>query len=661
MARVAAMSARTIAAGDHPRAHASLAERMEGAGRLLAEVGLPFVLIVYLGLRRGGYDTVAFGEVGVAVWWVVLLGALIGVLPRARLSPVAWAAVGLLGAFTCWTALGISWSPSAEESTADLARVGTYLGVFALALCCQRPGTLRRAVSAVAAGITVIAALALMQRFHPSWFPANEAASRIPAAKSRLNYPLNYWNGLAALAAIAVPLLVVIAEKARTLPGRALAAGAVPALALTIFFTVSRGGVVELAVGLAVLLALYPRRLALLPILATTGLGSVILIAAASQRDALQAGLLGSVARGEANEMLAMTLVACAGVGLISVAIGVAARHGLGPRLAISPRVARRTAAGALIVAIVVAIAAGGPGFLSDRWHDFKDPQGAGTTSASRFESASGNGRYQWWGAALDANSTRPITGIGPGTFDYWWDQHGDLPGPVRDAHSLYLQTLAETGIVGLVLIVGLFGTVLFVGGRWSRRARSGRAYLAAATASCAVFAAAAAIDWVWQLAVLPAAFFLIAAAILAGRPGDEDSPAERPARLSLRLGLAGAGVAAIVAIGLPLLGAEASNRSGDALTARNLGSALSNADNARGFQPYAATPHLQQALAYELRGNYPAAVRAAKAATRAEATNWEPWVLLSRVEAEAGNAGASLAAYKQARSLNPRSAIFNP
>ncbi len=50
---------------------------------------IAFVAIVYLALSGGGYDTIARSEVGVIVWWVVLIGALVGVLPRARLS--AWA------------------------------------------------------------------------------------------------------------------------------------------------------------------------------------------------------------------------------------------------------------------------------------------------------------------------------------------------------------------------------------------------------------------------------------------------------------------------------------------------------------------------------------------------------------------------------------------
>src|SRR5690242_16631496 len=69
-----------------------------------------FALIFYLGMKGGGVEPVVRGEVGVAVWWVVLLGAAVGVFPRQRLSTRAWVALGLLTAFLAWTALGLSWT-----------------------------------------------------------------------------------------------------------------------------------------------------------------------------------------------------------------------------------------------------------------------------------------------------------------------------------------------------------------------------------------------------------------------------------------------------------------------------------------------------------------------------------------------------------------------
>ena len=640
------------------RSEVSAYERLEQAGRWLAEAGLPFALIIYLALRGGGYGDVVYEEVGWVVWWFVLLGVLVGILPLARAGLGARLGLGFMAAFTVWTALGIGWSQSAEQSATELARVATYLSVFVFMVLARRPGSARRTVNAVAAAIALIGVLALMQRLHPSWFPTNEAGRLLANAQERLNYPLNYWNGLAALVAMGIPLLVAIACRARTLAGSAIAAAALPAMALTAFYTLSRGGAIETGVALAVLIALYPRRFELLPTLASGAIGSAMLIVAAGQRDALESGLLTGTAHDQAGSMLAMTLVVCVGVGLIQVAIATAARHGLGPRPRVAPRTARRATLGALALAVVIALAAGVPGKLSQRWDDFKQPSLVTETGAQRFDSASGNGRYQWWQSAVDANATDPLVGIGPGTFQFWWREHATIPGPILDAHSLYLQTLAEDGIVGLALLLALFGTVFFYGARAALRRSAQSDYAAAAVAGCAAFAVAAAIDWVWQLAVLPVAFFVLAA-VLVGR---ESTPAGRPSTTgrAMRWGVVpAASIAAVVAIALPLAGAVEVSRSQDAAKANNLTGALGSANSAHGIQPYAASPALQQALVYELKGDYASGVAAAKQATRADATNWETWVVLSRLQAEAGNADGALSAFKRARALNPLSPLF--
>src|SRR5215217_3140898 len=96
----------------------------------LAEVALPFALVLYLGLEQGGYGVIARSEVGIVVWWFLLLGAAVGVLPRARVNRAGWLALALLAAFTVWTALGLGWTESSERTMVELARVAMYLGVI---------------------------------------------------------------------------------------------------------------------------------------------------------------------------------------------------------------------------------------------------------------------------------------------------------------------------------------------------------------------------------------------------------------------------------------------------------------------------------------------------------------------------------------------------
>ncbi len=467
------------------------------------------------------------------------------------------------------------------------------------------------------------------------------------------------------MVAMGIPLLLVIAARARRLPLQALAAAAIPAMGLTIYYTFSRGGALELAVALIVLFVLYPRRLTLLPTLVTAGAGTAILILAARQRDALDNGTFGSAAHSQGNEMLAVVLVVCAGVALLQVAIALAARHEVGPALRVSRSAAVITLGVAVVLAVIIAIGAGLPGKLSDDWQTFKNPDVSIQKGAARFTSVSGNGRYQYWQSSVDANATDRLTGIGPGTWQFWWAEHATVPGPVINAHSLYFETFAELGIIGLLLIVGLVLWVIVVGGVRAVTASRNRSLLAGATASLAAFTVAAGVDWVWQIPAITVAFLFIGGAVLGSRRHDATDREGRggdglASGLPPRVILGILAIISLVAIAIPLAGAEAIGQSQAEVRASNLGGALDDARTARDIEPYSAAASLQEALVLELRGNLDGAAAAARTATRQEARNWQNWVVLSRIEAERGDNPAAIKAYRQAKSLNPLSELFS-
>lgn len=632
-------------------------------GPAFAGYALPFAGVVYLGLKGGGYDLVIRSEVGVAVWWVVGLGAAVGVLPAIRLTRAGWVAAGLFAAFLLWTAVGLSWTESSERTMAEVGRVAALLGIFVLALLAQGTETLRRMVVGVGAAIAVLGALALLSRLHPQWFPADETAAALPEARSRLNYPLNYWNGLATLMAVGLPLLLVTGLQARRTLASALAIGAIPIVALAAFYTLSRGGAFEFAIALVAVVALYPRRIAALPSIATAAVASTILVIAATQRDALESGFTGQHAGPQADEMLALTLIVCGAAALVQAAIHLAAKHQLGPRIAVGPRASVAALAGGVAAAVVLGGIFGLPGKAADRWDEFKSLDSpTAASSAARYESTAGSGRYQLWQAAVDANASEPLTGIGPGTYEFWEAREGAIEPFVRDAHSLYLEGLAEQGIVGFLLIVGLVLVPLGVGARraLARGALERRGWVAAATSSCLVFAAAAAVDWAWELTILPVIFFILAAAILGLRHDHEPARGESWPRRGLTRALAvAAAVAGLVAIAIPLAGAVAVRDSQAHADAGQLEPALRDARSGSEIQPYAGSPALQQALVLELDGRFADAAAAAQRAADNEPTNWRNWLILSRIEARRGNVGASVEAYRTARDLNPHSPLF--
>ena len=632
---------------------------------------LAFAVVAYLALSNGGYDTIVRSQVGIAVWWIVLLGALAGVLP-ARIGAAGWVAIGLLAGFALWTGLATGWSESAERSTIELGRVAAYLGVLVLAIVLQGRTAARHTINGLACAIGLVTLLAVLSRLHPQWFPVNDHLEFLSADSSRkLSYPLNYWNALAAFAAIGVPLLLAITIGARTLANQALAAATLPLSALCVYFTISRGGALAVVVGIAAFLVLVPRRLPALGTLVAAATGSAILISAASQRDALQNGVPTPTAIDQGTELLILAAIVCAGVALLQVAIGLAARHVPRPAwLAPGRRAMALRALTLLALAAVIAVAAGVPGVVGDRWQEFKAPPGAVLAGDpdnvfSRLGAADGTGRYQLWQSAMDAHASAPWKGIGPGTFEFWWARNGTLPDFVRDAHSLYVETLAETGFVGAAL---LFGLLLSLAGAAVLRSLHApprlRLWIAAAAGGLAAFLVAASMEWVWDMAAIAVVALLLGAVILAGRDEEAllaDGEKEPRRAVAPRAVMAVLAVLALGAVTVPMAGALATQSSRSAAGDGRFVAALQDSRTAERLQPYAATPRLQRALVLEAAGSLDAAAVAARAATRDESTNWRTWFVLARIEARRGDSAAGLRALRQAKLLNPRSKLFAP
>lgn len=621
---------------------------------------LCFGLVAYLGLRGGGYDPLVHEQVGIAVWWVLLVAMLVGALPRQRPGAAAWAALALFAAFALWTALSLGWTESVDRTATDLARVCLYLGALVATVFSRCRRDARRVIGAVAAAIVLVSVVGMLSRLHPSWFPAAATTGRFLEDPERLSYPLNYWNGLAALIAIGLPLLLHVATDARAAVARALAAAALPALALVLFMTLSRGGIAAAAIAVALFLVLAPDRLPKLSTLLLSAAAGAVLIAAYQARGALQAGMLDDVARRQGAEMLWIVLAVCALAGLAQAGLTSARARGMRPAWTRVPRRrALQATAAAVAIAAAVLLAVGAPGRVSGGWEEFKQGGGPGS-GAERLGSVAGQSRYQLWSAAVRENASAPWRGTGSGTFEYWWARDGGTDETVRDTHSLYLQTLGELGIVGLALLAAFLALVLAAGGRLLLAVRQdGRARVAAAMAGFVAFCTTAVFDWTWQIPALPvAALSLGSILLLSRRPSPRGG---RPAALSMPSRLAGAAIAliAIVAIAIPLASttllrqSEADVRDGD------LSGALESARTAQNVQPDAAAPRLQQALVLEQQGRLTAAAAAARAATAREEANWRNWFALSRIEAERGRVDEAVADYRRARSLNPRASIF--
>lgn len=621
---------------------------------------LGFGLTVYLGLEGGGFDPLVSDQVGVAVWWVLLFTVAVGALPRRTPTTVAWCALGLLACFGAWTALSLIWTESGEKTATDLARVLTYLGVFALAIFSRGPNGVRHTVTAVGAAVGLLAVIALLSRLHPSWFPSGDQTGQfLETGRERLSYPLNYWNGLAALLAIGAPLILYVATCARQVAVRAVAAAVFPALALTAFFTLSRGGIGAIVIAVVVFLALTPDRLPKLLTLVMATAGGGVLILLASKRDALVHGYGTPLAHDQGNEMLLYTIVVCVLVGLLAAGISLALDRGARPGWTrVSRRQSQIVVGSAIAVILVAALAVGAPGKISNAWSDFKKPSSGPGHGTERLGSIAGESRYQFWSSAAREFTHEPLTGTGSGTFAIWWTQDGDSGENVVDTHSLYMQTLGELGLVGLALLAAFIALGLTAGTRRVLRATvSARPALAAALAGSTAIWVTSIFDWTWKVPVLPVASLLLIAAILTARAASDGGPVEP--RMPLRIATVLLALAAIVAIAIPLASTSLIRQSQTAIQDNDVQGALDDAHSAQNVMPGAAGPRLQQALVLETAGDFDDAAAAASAATDKEPNNWRLWLVLSRIEAERGRAAAAVADYRTSRSLNPHGQIF--
>jgi len=622
---------------------------LRSLGRALPGFGIPFLVLLYLALDAGGYDILVRSQLGIVAWWVVLLGLAFGYLPVATVTRSGWIVGLTMLLLLAWTAIGaLLWTESTERGLIEASRILALLGFLALFLLFQGRQGLRRSVTALGATVGVIAAIALLERLEPDLLPflkGDPIPENYPGA--RLRFPLEYWNGLAAMLAMGLPALSWIGSEGRTRLGRAVASGVIPLVGLALYMTFSRGGILEVLVATAVLLALFPRRLWLLTVTVAPAAAFVLLVRELNARQELLDFLPGEATAEQGGEMFWIVIAVAVTTGLVRLALDVGFQAG---RIKVPRASARLTnligalAAGAVVLLLLAGI---GSGFLGERWDEFRQPETSGNVS-QRLGSVSSSERYFLYDAAIAAGQTEPATGIGPGTFEYWWSREGEGRQFVRDAHSLYLEAFAELGVPGLLLVLALVFAPISIGIRLLLRHGPGesRSLLAAAVASMVAFVVAAGIDWAWELTVLPAAFLLLAAAVAgpSARTGvirDPGKPAGSWGRSPRWIGAAFA-LVSIAALALPLAGTQLVRDSQAEVRSGRLDGALARAERGVALQPWSASALVQEAQVLELYGQYGLAAESAREATRKEPGNWRNWYVLASILDAVDPAGAA-------------------
>jgi hypothetical protein len=625
-----------------------------------------------LAFESGGYSLTTRNSVAIAVWWAAALAVALSLLPLLRPTRAAIVSAGLLAGFAGLTALSAAWADSAERAFAEFNRVALYLGVLVLVVLTGTRANLRSWRDGIALGIAATALLALTSRLFPNFVDQRDLFGFLPDSEQRLSYPLDYWNGLGIFTGLAFPLLLGIGVGARSALARGLAVASMPALAATVYLTASRGGAATAIVGSVVFVALTSRRIAALGTLVCAAAGSAAVVTILLARSELVDGPLHSAAAADQGRSAAFLIaLVCLLAGTIVV---VASRFA--PRPAIRLGAAAKGAIALAAVAVAVAgIVAIDPvqrvRTFEKRPDEFKQAQTDFTRA--HLLSGSGSGRWQFWQAATDEFQTRPMLGRGAGSYEAWWAAHGSLFRFVRDAHSLYLETLGELGLVGFALLLGALGTGLISATSRLRASRGGdRIVIASLVALLLAWCFGAGIDWMWELTVVTVV--AIACLGLLTGPATTRVPAREPDALELRAarsgrlggralwaraGFATVAVAAIVTQGIPLV-AQTRIRDSQAAAARgDARAALDKARDAHDLQPWASSPDLQLALVEEQTGDLVSAHASIIDAIDNDRSDWRLWLVRARIETKSGSIDQARESLHRTRELNPRSPLF--
>jgi O-Antigen ligase len=601
-----------------------------GAGLVAAAVGIA-------AFTQGLFDPTGYAAASIVIWAAVVAGLVGRALPSAPVGTLA-ALAGLCLAATAVLAIAsVAWASDQGRAFDEGVRVSFYLGLFVLATCTANRTGRSQWVAGLATGLGVVSVVALFAFLQPGVL--SSGASDVPNAAGRLSYPIGYWNGTAALLAAAAVLLAYGATRAPTRLLRSTATAAIALALLGIWLADSRGGAAAVVIGGAVLVAASPDRSRQLVSIAIGTVGAAVLIVVSERMHALTGGVVDSAMRADGDRMSALCVLVAA------IAGGIAWwADGWRPRLRVSRRLG--IALGALAIAGVVAgVIAANP---AERFREFRATPSARTGVPVGAAELSSNGRWQFWGEAVDAFESKPIEGVGAGGYEDWWAQHASVPLFVRNAHSLPLQQAAELGIPGIALFLGFVVAVAIAAIRRIGAGLEGDAGILIAVVVAG--AVGAAVDWTWEIPAVFGPAVICAALLLASAP---TRPLARDGYW-LGLGTVTAAWIAMVAGGLVVLTDLELQRSRDAAAANRIGEGIDRARAAKTVQPWSAEPYTQLAQLEAEQGDISQALVDMKHAEERDSEDWRLPLIEASLLQRRGDGAAAQLAYERAQRLSP-------
>lgn len=500
-------------------------ERVGGAGSAAAAAAaaLAFCAVFF----ANGYDQatiVWIGALALAAAAIPAAAAWLGLAPPFAVDRYGAAFLGCVLGLAVWMGISTLWSLSPDRSWGytNLTLVDAAFALAGVVLGAWLPRPALAGVRAAAVLLGLLFGWALLAKCVPALYSDYGRVARLRA-------PLGYWNELALLGAVAVPVaLWLAAPRAHRLASRVAGVVLLYGAVVVTLLTYSRVGVVLAALAAAAWIVLCDERIESLAAVGLAALlGGGVFGVALALPGITKDGQPRSV---RSHDGWLFALAVLLGVAVVAGAALALAR--LAERRPLSERRRRRVerAAAVVALALVVAGVAASAAFAHRIWSEFANPVTSqiGSGSGSRLGSLSSSNRWRWWTEEWSAFTGHPGGGTGAGTFqltDLRLRQSNLVT--TTEPHNTPLQFLGELGIVGLLLYLGAAaaGIAGVVAAR--RRADSERTAVTALGLALGVFLLHTVVDMDWDFVATCGPLLLVAGLVL-GRRGS-GAPVRRP------------------------------------------------------------------------------------------------------------------------------------
>ena len=377
-------------------------------------------------------------------------------------------------------------------------------------------------VDGLGLAVAAVAGYGILQKAYPADYEINSID------RYRVDSTLGYPNTTAVVLGMGALLALSRMTTTSNVLLRGLYAGLVLGSLVTLYLTLSRGGIGSFGIGLVVLFALGNNRLQMFAnflLVCAPGawlwwrmqdLGA-LLSAEAPMREKVADGL---VFRNDLILALVVAFVLQAAYALFISRYELTSTA----RRYVGIAVGALGAVAAVAFAVVVVAGFGGVGQAARAVFSNPDQQEG---AAQRLVSLGVGFRAEYWKVGWEAWLERPFTGTGAGTFQYTWLEGRQGIQGVKQIHNLYLEQGTETGIVAFLALLAFAVLLLFYTGKavWRLGPEGeGRLLLAGLVAAVTVYLTSSVFEWHWYLPGSTLLFFVLAAAAVR-LARTEDSP----------------------------------------------------------------------------------------------------------------------------------------